>query len=65
MFAGLVVLGLTNRPGIVAAVVGAAACAATLEVPNNGGILIGAVSGVIAGYLAETVARTTEDAVAP
>ena len=53
MFAGLVVLGLSNRPGIVAAVVGAAVCFATLEVPNNAGILLGAVAGVIAGYLAD------------
>src|SRR6056297_190481 len=53
MFAGLVVLGLTNRPGVVAAVVGAAVCLLSLEFPNNGGILIGAVSGVIAGYLAD------------
>lgn len=53
MFAGLVVLGLTNRPGVVAAVVGATVCLLALDVPNNGGILVGAVSGVIAGYLAD------------
>lgn len=53
MFCGLVVLGLTNRPGIVAAVVGASVCLLALDVPNNGGILIGAVSGVLAGYLAD------------
>src|SRR6056297_2912773 len=55
MFAGLVVLGLSNRPGIVAAVVGAGVCFATLEVPNNGSILLGAVSGVIAGYVADVM----------
>ncbi len=60
MFAGLVVLGLSNRPGIVAAVVGALVCLLALEVPNNGGILIGAVSGVTAGYLAD-VAATRRD----
>lgn len=54
MFAGMVVLGLTNRPGIVAAIVGAVVCALALQVPNNGGILIGAASGVVAGYLADT-----------
>ncbi len=53
MFAGLVVLGLSNRPGIVAAVVGAGVCLLALDVPNNGGILVGAVSGVIAGYVAD------------
>jgi predicted branched-subunit amino acid permease len=55
MFAGLVVLGLTNRPGIVAALTGAAVCFLALEVPNNGGILIGAVSGVLAGFAADVV----------
>ena len=61
MFAGLVVLGLTNRPGIVAAVVGAGACLLALDVPNNGGILVGAVSGVIAGYIADdTKSRRAE-----
>lgn len=53
MFAGLVALGLTNRPGIVAAIVGAGVCLLALDVPNNGGILIGAISGVIAGYVAD------------
>jgi predicted branched-subunit amino acid permease len=57
MFSGLVVLGLTNRPGVVAAVTGAGACLLALDVPNNGGILIGAISGVVAGYLAD-VAET-------
>ena len=53
MFAGLVTVGITNRPGVVAAITGAVVCFAALEVPSNGGILIGAVSGVIAGYLAD------------
>ena len=55
MFAGLVVLGLSNRPGVVAAVTGATVCLLALEVPNNGGILVGAVSGVLAGYLADVL----------
>jgi predicted branched-subunit amino acid permease len=55
MFAGLVVLGLTNWPGVVAAVTGAAVCFMALSVPNNGGILIGAVAGVTAGYIADVV----------
>jgi predicted branched-subunit amino acid permease len=53
MFAGLVTIGLINRPGIVAAVVGAGICLLALDAPNNGGILIGAVSGVAAGYVAD------------
>jgi predicted branched-subunit amino acid permease len=55
MFAGLVVLGLTNWPGVVAAITGAGICFWALGVPNNGGILIGAVSGVTAGYIADVV----------
>src|SRR6056297_81446 len=61
MFCGLVVLGLANRPGIVAAVVGAAVCLLALDVPNNGGILIGALSGVVAGYLAEVAETARRD----
>lgn len=55
MFAGLVVIGLTSRPAVVAAVTGAAVCFLSLDVPNNGAILIGAVAGVTAGYLADRV----------
>lgn len=61
MFAGLVVVGLTNRPGIIAAVTGAAVCLAAIEVPNNGGILIGATSGVVAGYLADVAESSRAD----
>ncbi len=53
MFSGLVVLGLTNRPGIVAATTGAGVCLLALDVPNNGGVLLGAISGVTAGYIAD------------
>ncbi|MGB0112453.1 MAG: hypothetical protein WBP59_04485, partial [Ilumatobacteraceae bacterium] len=53
MFAGLVVMAVKNRPGIVAAVTGAGVCLLALDVPNNGGILIGALSGVTAGFLAD------------
>ncbi len=55
MFSGLVVLGLTNRPGIVAAITGAGVCLLALDAPNNGGILVGAISGVAAGYLADVL----------
>lgn len=55
MFAGLVVLGLANWPGVAAAITGAGVCFLTLGVPNNAGILIGAVCGVVAGYVADVV----------
>lgn len=56
MFAGLVVIGVVDRPGAVAAVTGAAVCFAALGVPNNAGIVIGAVAGVMAGYAADRAA---------
>lgn len=60
MFAGLVVIGATSAPAVVAAVTGAAVCLVSLGIPSNGGVLVGAVSGVLAGYLAE-VARDRRD----
>lgn len=62
MFTGLVVFGLSNRPGVVAAVVGASVCFLTIGLPNRVGLLIGALCGVAAGYAAEVVAgrRTSE-----
>jgi predicted branched-subunit amino acid permease len=53
MFAGLVALGVSSAPGVVAAVTGGLVCLVALDVPNNGGILVGAISGVVAGYLAD------------
>lgn len=54
MFTGMVVLGISNRPGVVAAVVGAAVGFLSLDLPHNTGILVGALAGVTAGFLAET-----------
>jgi predicted branched-subunit amino acid permease len=56
MFSGLVAIGIADRPGLVAAVAGGGVTLLALGVPSNGGILIGSVCGVIAGYLAD-VAR--------
>lgn len=53
MFTGLVIFGITNRAGVVAAAVGASVCFAALGLPNRVGLLIGAACGVLAGYLAE------------
>lgn len=64
MFACLVAVGVTNAPGIIAAVTGALVCLSALGVPNNGGILIGAVSGIVAGYLAD-VAQANRRPAAP
>ena len=60
MFTGMVVLGISNRPGVVAAVVGATVGFLSLELPHNAGILVGAVAGVGAGFLAETLTDRRE-----
>lgn len=53
MFIGLLVPGLTTKPGVLAAVTGAVTTAVFWEVPNRGGMLIGALVGAIAGFVAE------------
>lgn len=60
MFTGMVVLGISNRPGVVAAVVGAAVGFLSLDLPHNTGILVGALAGVSAGFLAETLTDRRE-----
>jgi predicted branched-subunit amino acid permease len=60
MFTGMVVLGISNRPGVVAAVVGAAVGFLSLDLPHNTGILVGALAGVSAGLLAETLTDRRE-----
>jgi hypothetical protein len=60
MFAGLVVLGSPTGRASSPPSSGAGVCLLALEVPNNGGILVGAISGVIAGYVAD-VARPADD----
>lgn len=62
MFTGLVIFGLTDRPGVIAATVGASVCFATIGLPNRVGLLIGAMCGVAAGYVAETVVERRSQA---
>jgi 4-azaleucine resistance transporter AzlC len=57
MFCGIVVLGLRDRPSVLAAVVGAAVSAATLGLENRVGLLVGALAGVAAGTAADQVRR--------
>ncbi|MEX1043594.1 MAG: AzlC family ABC transporter permease [Acidimicrobiia bacterium] len=54
LFLALVVPALVKRPSQVAAAVGAGVTAAFWQVPNRGGMLIGGVAGILAGYLADT-----------
>ncbi len=51
MFVGIVILGLANRANLGAAAVGALVCALALELPNNLGLLVGALAGVATGFL--------------
>jgi branched chain amino acid efflux pump len=53
MFGGLVVMGISTRPTAAAAITGAAVCFACLDIPNNGGILLGAMAGVTAGFFTD------------
>jgi 4-azaleucine resistance transporter AzlC len=53
LFLGLLTPSLVRRPALIAAVVAALATAAFWTVPNRGGMLIGSLLGVVAGYLAE------------
>jgi len=57
LFLGLLVPALVRRPAAVAAAVGAVVTAAFWQVPNRGGMLIGGIAGVVAGYLAESWSR--------
>ena len=53
LFLGLLVPNLTRRPAVVAAVVGAVVTAALWQIPNRGGMIVGGVAGVVAGYLTD------------
>jgi 4-azaleucine resistance transporter AzlC len=53
IFLSLLVPALIRRPSAVAALVGGVVTAAFWQVPNRGGMLIGGVAGIVAGYLAE------------
>lgn len=54
LFIGLLVPGLVRRPALFAAVTGAVVSAALWRIPNRGGMLVGSVAGIVAGYAAET-----------
>lgn len=57
MFAGIVVIMLADRPAVIAAVVAAVVCFATLGLPNRSGLLVGALAGILAGFLADSRSR--------
>ena len=53
VFLALLIPAITNRPGLVAAIVAGAIAVAGAEIPYNLGLMIGATSGIVAGVVAE------------
>lgn len=53
LFLGLMVLSISNRPGVVSAVVGAVIAVATRSFPNGTGMLLAIVLGMAAGAVAD------------
>lgn len=56
-FLALLILAIRDKPGLVAAAVGGAVALAAVGLPYHLGLLIGALSGIVAGMAAEQVRR--------
>lgn len=61
MFAGLVIVSLTRRPAVIAALAAAIVALLAAGLRDRLGILVGAVAGVVAGAVAETYADRDAD----
>lgn len=57
LFVGLLVIGIDDRPKVVAAVVGALVTWLAAGLPNRGGLLVGSLAGILAGTLATRARR--------
>jgi len=57
MFIALLVLAVKNKPGMVAAAVGGAVAVATMGLPYNLAIPLGAAAGIAAGVMSESRLR--------
>ncbi|MGA7097000.1 MAG: AzlC family ABC transporter permease [Acidimicrobiia bacterium] len=57
LFIGLLVLGIDRWPKAVAALVGAGVTYLSAGLPNRGGLLVGAVVGILAGAMANRLRR--------
>jgi predicted branched-subunit amino acid permease len=53
LFGGLMILSITNRAGVAAAVVGASVALLAAELPQGSGVLLAIVAGVTAGAVVE------------
>jgi predicted branched-subunit amino acid permease len=62
LFGGLMIISITNRAGIVAAVVGAVVAVLGADLPQGSGVLLAIVLGVVAGGIADTRLGATPEA---
>ena len=53
MFGGLMILGLKNRPGVIAAIVGGTIALLARDLPQGSGLVLGILLGMSAGALAD------------
>jgi len=61
MFAGLVVLGIARRGAAIAALTAAGVTFAVLSLPNNLGLLVGALAGIAAGFVVDNLDERRTD----
>ena len=59
LFGCLMLLSITNRAGVAAAVVAASVALIGAQLPQGSGVLVAIVAGMVAGTLAETALRDT------
>jgi predicted branched-subunit amino acid permease len=57
LFGGLMILGLSSSPGVLAAVVGGTVAVLASDLPSGSGLLLGAALGVAAGGVADWAAE--------
>lgn len=57
LFIGLIVIGIDSSSKVVAAVVGAGVSFLAAGMPNRGGLLVGALAGIAAGFVVERKRR--------
>jgi len=55
LFLAMVVMGIDGLPKLVAALVGAGVTLLCIDLPNRSGLLVGALTGIIAGAVTERV----------
>lgn len=61
VFLGLMVLSIKNSPGVIAAVVAAIVAVVARDLPSGSGLVLGIVTGMFSGVLAESLMGTSED----